>query len=158
MSEQFVQGSVLTPVAGSDFNFTPSATDTFRLLSVRAVLTTAVGGGGEVPHLKFVTPSGEVFVESAPVTAGTASKVVTYQWTEQSGGCATSGVLSDGFIGMPLPVWSVPANTKIEVVTTALAAGDAWSDIYFTALVGEEREHLEWLRSIAGSVGNLDAM
>jgi hypothetical protein len=156
VSRRFDQGSVLNPPAGTDFSFVPSTTDSFQLLALRAVLTIAAGGGGEVPHLRYLSQSGECFVECAPITTGTASGVVRYQWTMQSGSAATNGVESDGLIGMALPNWPVPANTKIEVATTDLNAGDQWSDIYYMAIVGEDREHVEWLKSIAGSVGNLD--
>jgi hypothetical protein len=153
---RFDQSSVASPAVGSDFNFTVSSTDSFKLLSLRAVLTIGVGVGGEIPHLIFKTPSGEKFIELVPVYVGVASAVVTYTWQDHSGGASIAGENYDGVVGLALPDWSVPANTVIESVTTALAAGDAWSDIYYTALVGDERDHLKWLESIAGSVGNLD--
>jgi len=41
----------------------------------------------------------------------------------------------------------------VVTLTTAIDVGDQWSDVYWSALVGEEWEHLRWLEQIAAQLG-----
>lgn len=150
---QFVQGSIQNPAAGADLAITPVTGEAWRLLTLRATLTTAVAVANRVPHFQIIDQSGTVVHEIVAVAAETASSVVTYQLTCGNGAPYQGGAAFDGVSGIALPDIWFPAGFKIKTATTAIAAADQWSAISWALRVGDEYEHLALLREIAGSIG-----
>ena len=150
---RYVQGSVAEPAAGADLTEVPNYGDTFRLLSLRATLVTSSTTASRYPHFKFVSPSGNVVHELVPSTAQVASKTVVYQLVGGNGAAYEGSATVDGLSSCSLPDLWWPAGTKVETATTAIDAGDQWSDIYFSMLVGEEQATVRLLSDIAHSLG-----
>lgn len=151
----FVEVPVAQPAAGADFATIVSGTDKTQLLTLRATLTAAVAVANRSAHFQILNPSGQIVHEivTPPVAA---SGVVTFSGVAGTGFYNTAETVYDGVLSIPLPNIWWPDGYTVRSKTTNLQAGDQWSGIYLSALVGNEQEHLKWLESIAGSVGNLD--
>lgn len=150
---RYIQGSVPNPLVGHDLTDVPNYGDEYRLLTLRAVLTTSATVANRYPHFQFVSPSGQVVHEVVPMTAQVASTVVTYNLIAASGSANEGSQVNDGVASLALPDLWWPTGTKLRTTTTALQAGDQWSAIYWSALVGEEWEHLKLLADIASQIG-----
>lgn len=150
---RYVQGSVANPAAGHDLADIPNYGDTFRLLTFRARLATSAVVANRVPHFRFVSPSGNVIHEVVPSAVQAASLTVTYDLVGGSGAANEGSAVSDGVSSLCLPDFWFPAGTTLETATTALDVGDTWSAVYWSAIVGEEWEHLRLLTEIASQIG-----
>jgi len=150
---RYVQGSVATPTAGLDIAEIPNYSDTFRLLTLRAEFVTAAAVANRYPHFQFVSPSGDVIHEIVPQTAQAAGATVTYDLVGGSGSANEGSTLNDGVSSLSLPDFWFPAGTKVRTLTTGLQAADQWSNVFWSALVGEEWQHLRLLEEIAATIG-----
>lgn len=152
---RFVESSIAQPAAGADFATIISNSDRFSLLTLRATLTSAVTVANRSVHFQVVNPSGQI-VHEIVVPPVAASAAVTFSAVAGTGFYNTAETVYDGVLSLPLPnVWW-PDGYTVRSKTTNLQAGDQWSNLYISALIGDEQEHLRWLESIAASVGNLD--
>ena len=150
---RYIQGSVGNPAAGADLAEIPNYGDTFRLLTLHAKFVTSAVVANRYPHFQFVSPSGAVLHEAVGQTAQAAS-ITTYYDLCGGGGAANEGsAVADNVASLTLPEMWWPAGTKVVTLTTAIDVGDQWSDVYWSALVGEEWEHLRWLEQIAAQLG-----
>lgn len=150
---RYIQGSVPVPAPGADLLDIPNYGDAYRLLTLRAVLTTSATVANRYPHFQFVSPSGAVLHEVVPMTAQAASTAVAYDLVGASGSANEGSQVNDGTASLVLPDLWWAAGTRVRTVTTALQVGDQWSAVYWTALVGEEWEHLRLLAEIASQIG-----
>jgi len=150
---RYIQGTLATPLAGVELSELPNYADAFRLLTLRAKLVTSATVSNRWPHIQFVSPSGNVIHEVAPHAAQAASTAVYYDLCGSGGASLDGSAVNDDVSSMSLPDFWWPAGTKVVSVTTNLQAADQWEDVYWSALVGEEFEHLKWLSEIASSLG-----
>lgn len=151
---RYVQGSVANPGAGHDLSDIPNYGDSYRLLTLRAVLTTSAVVANRYPHFQFVSPSGAVIHEIVPAAAQAASLAVTYDLVAANGALFDGSAVHDGVSSLSLPDLWVPAGTKVRTLTTAIDAGDTWTGVYWSALVGDEYEHIALLTEIRNALGS----
>lgn len=147
------QASVASPAVGHDLSGIPNYGDGYRLLTFRARLTTSAVVANRYPHFQFVSPSGNVIHEVAAYNAQVASTVTTYDLVAGLGVQGGGIYLTDGVSSLPLPDLWFPAGTKIQTKTTALDVGDKWDEVYYSALIGDEWEHLRLLAEIKAQLG-----
>ena len=150
---RYVNGSVPVPLVGHDLAEIPNYGDSYRLLTLRAVLTTSATVASRFPHFQFVTPSGQVLHEVVPMADQAASLAITYNLIAASGSANEGSGVNDDVSSLALPDLWWPAGTTLRTTTTALQVGDQWSGVYWSALVGEEWEHLRLLAEIASTIG-----
>jgi hypothetical protein len=155
---KYVQGSVLEPAAGTDFLLAVSNSDSFKLLSLIGTLTSGADGGQEAPTLQLVTPSGEVFALVVTATTAAASLPATYSWVAKTAWVSVAAYGAGAAANAILPDLWLPAGTTIMSHTAELQTDDQWSDIYYTALVGDEFEHLQKLDRLAHQLEALIAL
>lgn len=151
---QLVQGSVTQPLAGHDFSFVPETADSFSLLSLRAKLVTSATAANRFPHFQVTDQTGTVLHEITGAAAQTATSTVVYNVVGRDGSSRRGEAVVDGVASLPWPGIWYPAGSKILTLTTAIDTGDQWSAIAWTALVGDEWEHLQLLDDIAGAIGS----
>lgn len=150
---RYTEGPQQSPAAGHDLSFIPSTGDSFQLLTLRAKLVTSAVVANRFPHFQIVNPSGQVLHEVVSVAAQAASATVTYDLCGRNGAAFQGGAVSDTVSSLALPdVWW-PADCTIRTVTTAIDVADQWSAIYWTALIGDEWDHLRLLEQIASQLG-----
>lgn len=78
---------------------------------------------------------------------------ITYNLIAASGSANEGSGVNDDVSSLALPDLWWPAGTTLRTTTTALQVGDQWSGVYWSALVGEEWEHLRLLAEIASTIG-----
>ena len=149
---QYTSGSIVSPVAGADISYVLSNRDSVRLTTLRAKLVTSATVANRYGHFQFVDPSGDILHEVVAQAAQAAGATVTYDLVGGSGSMNEGSSIYDGLSSLPLPDLWFPPGTSIVTKTTGIQAGDQWSSIFFTALVGREWEHLELLAEIAQSM------
>lgn len=117
--------TVANPAAGSDWTYTVAAGTRERIVSVTATLTTSATVANRIPVIT-ITQGGNIVYQASPTAAQTATTALTYLFT--SGLQPWTG--AGGQIVVPLPpnLFLTGGNT-ISVTTTALQAGDQWSNI-----------------------------
>jgi len=150
---RYVQGSLANPAAGADLHDIPNYGDTFRLLTLRAKLVTSATVANRYPHFQFVSPSGAVIHEAVPQAAQVASAAIYYDLVGGSGSANEGSAVNDDVSSLALPDFWFPAGTIVKTVTTNIQVADTWEEIYWSALVGEEFEHLRLLAEIAQALG-----
>lgn len=151
---RYIQGSLAQPAAGVELSELPNYSDTFRLLTLRAKLVTSATVSNRWPHFQFVSPSGNVVHEIAPHAAQVASAAIYYDLCGAGGAAFEGSAVNDDVSSLSLPDFWWPAGTTVVTSTTNLQSGDVWEDVYWSALVGEEFEHLKWLAQIAADIGH----
>lgn len=150
---RYIQGSEANPGAGNELSNVPNYGDAYRLLSLRVKLVTSATVANRFPHFQFVSPSGTIIHEVVPSAAQVASKTIYYDLCGADGAANEGSAVNDDVSSLSLPDFWWPSGTKVVTVTTAIDATDAYTDVYWSALVGEEQEHLRWLSEIAGAIG-----
>lgn len=150
-----VVGSQASPAAGADVSFTVDTEASFRLLTLRAKLVTAAAVANRFPHFQVTDQSGDVIHELVAVAAQAAGATVTYQLSSGNGAPYQGGAISDGVAGLAWPDLWFPAGSKIVTTTTAVQAADQWSGIFWSALIGDEFEHVRWLERIATGLASM---
>ena len=135
---KYVREAIPQPAAGADISNFPSTSAEYRLLTVRAKLTTSATAASRYPHFRFVTPSGDVFFETVPSAAQIASKTVFYMLTSSGGAPNEGSAVNDDVSGLSLPDFWIGEGCKFETSTTAIDPGDQWSDIYAKYLIRDE--------------------
>lgn len=153
MPHRYVQGSLAKIAAGVDLSEIPNYGDSFRLLTLRAELVTSATVANRYPHFQFVSPSGQVLHEVVPMTAQAASVTTFYNLVAASGSANEGSGVNDNVSSLALPDLWWPAGTTVRTTTTELQVADQWSGVYWSALVGEEWEHLRLLAEIAATLG-----
>jgi hypothetical protein len=153
---RLIEGSIANPLPGQDFSFTPSTNDRFKLLTVHATLAVAAGGGGEHFHFYLKNPSGNTMWETAGGENLSASSTSYVSLSAVRGTTPSLTSLNDGVFTGPLPEMWFPGNTKFSSATLNLFATDQWSNIFWTAEIGDEQAHLRLLEEIAAGIANLD--
>jgi hypothetical protein len=125
--------NVANPGAGADWTFISALGDRSVVVSVEAVLTTAVAVANRVPHLQIQDTNNSIVFDVAAAAAQAASTVVRYSWI-----AGVQPVINDGAAIAPLPENLIlVVNHKIRTVTTAIQAADQWSaiNIYIQSLL-----------------------
>jgi hypothetical protein len=150
---RFTRGSQPAPALGADVNFVPETADSFRLLTVRARLVTSAVVANRIPHFQLKDKDGTIMHEIVAAAAQVASTTITYQLTCGNGAPYQGGAVSDGVSGLAWPDLWWPAGATFDTLTTAIDVGDAWSVTSYAMLVGDEFEHLRWLKWIADAQG-----
>jgi hypothetical protein len=149
-----IQGSLAQPALGVDLVDIINTSDSFKLQTLRATLTTSAVVANRFPHFRIVNQNGDIFHEMVASTAQTASSTIVYDLCGGNGGAAAGTATVDGVASIKLPDFWLPGSADLSTVTTALDAGDQWSKIFWTALVGDEFEHLKMLQWIADGVND----
>lgn len=150
---RYIQGSVAQPAAGADLSEIPNYGDAFRLLTLHAKFVTSATVANRYPHFQFVSPSGEIIHEVVPSAAQVAGATTYYDLCGGNGASFDGTAVHDNVVSLSLPDFWFPAGTKVLTLTTGIAAGDQWSSIFWSALVGEEWQHLRLLEEIAAQIG-----
>jgi hypothetical protein len=153
---KYVQGSVDQPAAGADFSFSPSNGDSFKLLTLRAELLIAADGGAEAGVLEFADKSGNAILDVNSTPAGEASATFYFNWAARTTYLTQALEASPFYLFQPLPDLWMPEGTTISTITQSLVADDQWTNIVYTALVGEEFEHLVLLERLIHRISSLD--
>lgn len=151
---EYVEGSLPPPAAATDLSFIPAHGNRFVLTSLRAQLVTSATVASRVPHFQIVNASGQVLHEITAPAAQTATTTITYDLCARNGAPFQGSAVVDGVAGITLPDLWWPAGTQIKTATTAIASGDQWGSIYWTALVGDEWEILQLLAQLAKQAGD----
>jgi len=113
------------PAAGADWTFVEGLGTRIQIISIRATFVTSAAGANRIPHLQVIDTNANVVFEVAASAAQVAATTVQYSWT--AGVQPTS---NDGAAIAPIPsnLWLI-LNTQLKTVTTAIQAGDQWSNI-----------------------------
>ena len=109
------------PAAGADWSVTVPGGKAWRILSVRAALTTSVAAANRVAALT-VSDGSAVFLTIPPAAVQAASLTWTYDWLEHGNNVQVGTLLSGGF-----PDLIIPAGFVIASSTSLLDAGDQWA-------------------------------
>lgn len=152
---KYVQASAQQPAAGADFSFCPSNSDSFKLLSVRAVLAVAADDTTLQVNYQFVTPSSDIAWECASQALPAAASTGIFQWTKSDAMVGSEPGEEITLITNPIPNFWWPAGTIFRTAMKEQAADDQWSDIYYIALVGDEFEHLQRLERLTQQLSTL---
>ena len=150
---RYEQGRQAAPPVGQDFSGVPNTADDYRLLTFRVQLLTSATVANRYPHFQFVTPTGDVVHEVVPMSAQVASTTITYDLISSRGSANEGSAPNDGVASLALPNLWFPANTRLRSLTTGLQVGDSWGISYYSALYGDEWEHLMLLREIKVALG-----
>lgn len=150
----YVEGSVPAPAVGTDLSFTPAHGNRHVLTTLRAQLVTSSGVANRFPHFQLKNNAGQVIHEITAPAAQTATTTVTYALVARNGAAFQGSAVVDGVASMTLPDLWWPEGYSWNTATTALQAGDQWSISYWSALVGDEWEHLQLLAQIAAQLGD----
>lgn len=150
---KFLQGVVANPAPGGDVTFCPSTTDDFRLLTFRASLVTSAVVANRIVALNFFNKDEVALSGTFLDTYQTASANVTYNFTGGTGYMQGTNASGDSPFQGPIADLWWPAGTPIKTVTAHLDVADQWEGVVWTALLGEEYEHLRWLEKIAKALG-----
>lgn len=153
MRPRYVEGPPSQPGAGSDPSWIPSTADRFRLLALFGVLTSSATVATRQVALKVETQSGDTVFEKAVVATQAASLAYSYSWSSGSGPAEGGSAAADSIVSDGVPDWWLPAGSKVLVATSALSAGDAWSELWAAFLVGDEWEHLRLLAEVEKAIG-----
>jgi hypothetical protein len=123
--------TVANPAAGADWSVTVPAGVQWVLQRVRAVLTTAAGGGNRTPDLQILDAAANLVLE-APGGANQAGGL-TESWVWSTGATTTTTAGSTNMVNLPTNVRLLP-NWVVRTVTANLAAGDQWSSIVLSVV------------------------
>lgn len=122
---------VANPAPGADWTFLPPGQATYRIMSLRAVLTASAAVANRLTTLSIT--DGETtwaFMPGATaITAGLTVAVETYPGAAQHGSLAAGLVLAS-----PTDGWILRPNWRIVAATTAIDVGDQWSAIRVQAM------------------------
>lgn len=115
------------PAAGADWTLTVLAHQRLRVVSVNAVLTTAVAVANR--NVQFIVDDGAnvvgVFGASASIAASLTANV-----TGTSGSVQTAAIATDLMIPLPQPL-ILPPGWRVRSSTVGIQGADQWSAIWF---------------------------
>jgi hypothetical protein len=151
---RFTRGSQQSPAVGTDLSAIIENRDSFLLNTVRITFTTSAVVANRFPHFQITDKDGTVLHEIVAVAAQAAASTVLYQLTRGNGAPYQGGAVSDGVSGIALPDITFPEGCLFKTKTTAIDVGDQYSAFSWSALIGDEFEHVKWLEEIAGSIGD----
>lgn len=122
---------VADPAGGSDWSAAVPAEDNWHLTRITARLVTDANVGNRIVSLR-TTINGVVVAIVAAGPAHPASTDRVYVWSDYK----SATTLPTGWQALLMPPLDLPQASTLSVVTTALQAGDQWSEIH---LVGTLR-------------------
>lgn len=115
---------IANPAAGADFTFT--LTYARRLVAVFANYLPSAVVANRFPHLEFLAPSGAVLFYAMPPPAIVASANLNISWYPASG---VNTAIADAAINIPMADIQLPAQSKIQSVTTGIQVADQWANV-----------------------------
>lgn len=119
---------VPSPVAGAEFTFQPRAGEDWRIIGVRATLTTSAAVANRVPEVVWddQTSIGGGFVA---LTTQPASIAVVYNFVPGSSAFSTGALAANGKANVGLGEIILPTGYRFRSITTAIDVADQWSAI-----------------------------
>lgn len=117
---------VPNPVVGAELVIPVPSPEDWRLIAVRATLTTSAVVANRVPELGVDDQT----TTGASVTAMTtqpASTAVVYDFTAMSSAFSTGALATGAHANVGIVDWVVPMAWRIRTVTVGLDVGDQWS-------------------------------
>lgn len=128
---------VPAPAAAADWHFVPSQTDRVIVMSVTALLTTAIAVANRYPALTLKDQEGLPYFTADMGVAQAASLAVNYCWARESNSGATAAPVAGQAMSRPFPdIWLSPGDS-LGMVTDNLSAGDQWSNIVIRYYTGQ---------------------
>ena len=109
------------PAAGTDWSFTPSGSDWWRLLSIVATLTTTSTAGSRSPAVTVTDQTGNQISRDTCSAAQIASSVVAYTWRPAS--MQYGADIEGGTVAGSIPGFWLPSDATIAADTANLDTG-----------------------------------
>lgn len=122
---QSVTSTVANPAAGADWSYTVPAGISETLISVRAVLTTGGAALTAPVILRISSPTGQIILDAAALSAQGAGATVTYVW---SAGAQSTSSANFQQMSLPTGLRLMPGST-IQTISAGIVAADQWSAI-----------------------------
>lgn len=123
-----IRADIPNPAAGADFIIPVPGNEDWRLLSVRATLTTSAAVANRLPTL-VLDDQTNIGAQVAGVFAHVASTVAAVDFVAENGFASTAIIATTVTIG--IPKWVVPGGYRIRSLTGNIQAADQWSGISY---------------------------
>lgn len=114
------------PAAGADWSFTLTQAGTLQAIRARLACSAVVAN--RFIHFRITDPSGNIVYQTPGPTAQGAGQTITYNCIP---GTPYSSADTSNFI-VPIPEIPVGVGWVISSLTSALDAGDQWSNLVLT--------------------------
>ena len=120
--------TVQTPAVGHDWSWSGPSIGAFKVLAVRATLTTSAAVANRHPGLTYTDRQGNVLAVSVPVASVTASETAGLTWAH--GLTTITGAGTEQPIALA-DLW-LPDGATVSVVTANIDVADQWSNVVVT--------------------------
>lgn len=139
---------VASPVAGAEFVVSPRAGEDWRIIGIRATLTTSAAVANRVPELVWDDQT-TIGAGVAAMTTQPASVAVTYNFAVMSSAFSTGALATGAKANVGLPELILPTGYRARSITSLIDVADQWSNIS----VGFERlDEPPWRNPMLGTV------
>lgn len=120
--------TVQSPVAGSDFVIVVPSPEDWRVIGVRATLTTSAAVANRVPEIVYDDQT-NIGAGVVAMTTQPASTAVVYNFACLSSAFSTGALATGAKANIGIGEWILPTAYRLRVITTAIDAADQWSAI-----------------------------